>query len=173
MLRESQYIGSTFEDFLSKMALFKNIVYLVRLVIFAQYRVHIALILKKNIAQAWSLPLGVKPKSSSSRVPILPAGRVSIQEGSLSSSRGPAQAPSPLANSTWYRVIFVHWYPPKNLAVCTVWNLKINPQIIDIVVMWAKANAPPNHLWVGHTAWRDEAEWRRQEGRSQAGLDGR
>ena len=39
--------------------------------------------------------------------------------------------------------------------------------------MWAKANAPPNHLWVGHTAWQDEAEWRKQEGRSQAGLDGR
>ena len=55
MLRESQYIRSTFEGFfLSKMALLKNIVYRVRLAIFAQYRVHIAHILKKDIAQAWS-----------------------------------------------------------------------------------------------------------------------
>ena len=44
--------GQLSRIFLSKMALFKNIVYLVRLVIFAQYRVHIARILKKNIAQA-------------------------------------------------------------------------------------------------------------------------
>ena len=54
MSRESQYYGSTFEDFLSKIVLFKNIVYRVRLAIFAQYRVHIAHIPKKDIAQAWS-----------------------------------------------------------------------------------------------------------------------
>ena len=48
----SAHSGHLSRIFLSKMGLFKNIVYRVRLAIFAQYRVHIACILKKNIAQA-------------------------------------------------------------------------------------------------------------------------
>ena len=46
--------GSTFEDFLLKLGLLKNIVYRVHIADIGQYRVHIARILEKNIAQAWS-----------------------------------------------------------------------------------------------------------------------
>ena len=43
--------------FFEKMGLQRNIVYRVHIGDIAQYRVHIARILKKDIAQAWSTPL--------------------------------------------------------------------------------------------------------------------
>ena len=44
----------TFKDFFTENGALKNIVYRVHIADMAQYRVHIARILEKNIAQAWS-----------------------------------------------------------------------------------------------------------------------
>ena len=50
--------------FFEKTGLQRNIVYRVHIGDIAQYRVHIARILKKNIAQAWSLAANSVPSST-------------------------------------------------------------------------------------------------------------